>query len=161
MAGGHPITEIGRQEPRGVAVAFSRHDGLLANYNRNCAVTGPKFVYSATVEAEAAHIIAKGNKGTDYPPQRARAVKIRPLGLRPWPTKRDPRSKSGFREWVDEDDRPRMQAERSAGRNADQAPDNPACCRSFSYHNGLHKTQKQRAAHSPNVPRLSATGLPA
>src|SRR6267143_522021 len=101
----------------------------LANYNRNCAVTGPKFVYSATVEADAAHIIAKGNKGTDDPPQRARAVEIRPLGLRPWPTKSDTRSRSGFREWVDEDDRPGMQADRSAGRNADQAPDNPACCR--------------------------------
>jgi len=42
-------------------------DVVLANYHHTCAVTGQKFVYSATVEADAAHIIAKGNRGTDDP----------------------------------------------------------------------------------------------
>jgi hypothetical protein len=42
-------------------------DVVLANYDRTCAVTGQKFVYSSTVEADAAHIIAKGNRGTDDP----------------------------------------------------------------------------------------------
>jgi hypothetical protein len=42
-------------------------DVVLANYDRTCAVTGQKFVYSAAVEADAAHIIAKGNRGTDDP----------------------------------------------------------------------------------------------
>ena len=42
-------------------------DVVLANYDRTCAVTGQKFVYSETVEADAAHIIAKGNRGTDDP----------------------------------------------------------------------------------------------
>lgn len=42
-------------------------DVVLSNYDRTCAVTGQKFVYSDTVEADAAHIIAKGNRGTDDP----------------------------------------------------------------------------------------------
>jgi hypothetical protein len=42
-------------------------DVVLANYDRTCAVTGQKFVYSATIEADAAHIIAKGKQGTDDP----------------------------------------------------------------------------------------------
>ena len=40
---------------------------VLDNYDQTCAVTGQKFVYSATVEADAAHIIAKGKRGTDDP----------------------------------------------------------------------------------------------
>ena len=42
-------------------------DVVLDNYDRVCAVTGQKFVYSATVEADAAHIIGKGVLGTDDP----------------------------------------------------------------------------------------------
>jgi hypothetical protein len=42
-------------------------DVVLDNYNQTCAVTGQKFVYSVTVEADAAHIIAKGVRGTDDP----------------------------------------------------------------------------------------------
>lgn len=42
-------------------------DVVLENYDRTCAVTGQKFVYSATVEADAAHIIGKGVLGTDDP----------------------------------------------------------------------------------------------
>lgn len=42
-------------------------DVVLSNYDRTCAVTGQRFVYSATVEADAAHIIAKGSRGTDDP----------------------------------------------------------------------------------------------
>lgn len=42
-------------------------DVVLDNYDRTCAVTGQKFVYSATVEADAAHIIGKGVLGTDDP----------------------------------------------------------------------------------------------
>lgn len=40
---------------------------VLDNYDRTCAVTGQKFVYAATVEADAAHIIGKGSLGTDDP----------------------------------------------------------------------------------------------
>jgi hypothetical protein len=40
---------------------------VLSNYDRTCAVTGMKFSYSSTVEAEAVHIIAKGVRGTDDP----------------------------------------------------------------------------------------------
>ena len=42
-------------------------DVVLENYDKTCAVTGQKFVYSSTVEADAAHIIAKGKRGTDDP----------------------------------------------------------------------------------------------
>jgi len=42
-------------------------DVVLNNYDQTCAVTGQKFVYSATVEADAAHIIGKGFRGTDDP----------------------------------------------------------------------------------------------
>jgi hypothetical protein len=42
-------------------------DVVLSNYDRTCAVTGQKFVYSSTVEADAVHIIAKGVRGTDDP----------------------------------------------------------------------------------------------
>jgi hypothetical protein len=42
-------------------------DVVLGNYDRTCAVTGQKFVYSLTVEADAAHIISKGVRGTDDP----------------------------------------------------------------------------------------------
>jgi hypothetical protein len=42
-------------------------DVVLANYDRTCAITGQKFIYSSTVEAQAAHIIAKGVRGTDDP----------------------------------------------------------------------------------------------
>jgi hypothetical protein len=42
-------------------------DVVLENYDKTCAVTGQKFVYSATVEADAAHIIGKGVRGTDDP----------------------------------------------------------------------------------------------
>lgn len=38
-------------------VAF--RDVVLENYSKTCAVTGQKFVYSDTVEADAAHIIGK------------------------------------------------------------------------------------------------------
>lgn len=40
---------------------------VLENYDRACAVTGQKFVYAAAVEADAAHIIGKGELGTDDP----------------------------------------------------------------------------------------------
>jgi hypothetical protein len=40
---------------------------VLTNYDRVCAVTGQKFVYSRTVEADAAHIIPIEDKGTDDP----------------------------------------------------------------------------------------------
>jgi hypothetical protein len=40
---------------------------VLENYDRTCAVTGQKFVYAATVEADTAHIIGKGALGTDGP----------------------------------------------------------------------------------------------
>ena len=40
---------------------------VLDNYDKTCAVTGQKFVYSDTVEADAAHIIGKENCGTDDP----------------------------------------------------------------------------------------------
>jgi hypothetical protein len=42
-------------------------DVVLDNYDRTCAVTGQKFVYSTTVEADAAHIISKGVRSTDDP----------------------------------------------------------------------------------------------
>ena len=42
-------------------------DVVLGNYDQTCAVTGQKFVYSSTVKSDAAHIIAKGIKGTDDP----------------------------------------------------------------------------------------------
>ena len=42
-------------------------DVVLTNYDRTCAITGQKFVYSSTVEAQAAHIIPKGERGTDDP----------------------------------------------------------------------------------------------
>jgi hypothetical protein len=42
-------------------------DVVLENYDRTCAVTGQTFVYSDTVEADAAHIIGKGVRGTDDP----------------------------------------------------------------------------------------------
>ena len=42
-------------------------DVVLENYDKTCAVTGQKFVCSETVEADAAHIIGKGNLGTDDP----------------------------------------------------------------------------------------------
>ena len=42
-------------------------DVVLGNDDHTCAVTGQKFVYSSTVEADAAHIIAKGKRGTDDP----------------------------------------------------------------------------------------------
>ena len=42
-------------------------DVVLGNYDRTCAVTGQKFVYASAVEADAAHIIAKGHRGTDDP----------------------------------------------------------------------------------------------
>lgn len=40
---------------------------VLDNYDKTCAVTGQKFVFSETVEADAAHIIDKGSRGTDDP----------------------------------------------------------------------------------------------
>ena len=42
-------------------------DVVLDNYDKTCAVTGQKFVYSDTVEADAAHIIGKEKCGTDDP----------------------------------------------------------------------------------------------
>lgn len=42
-------------------------DVVLENYDRTCAVTGTKFAYDSTVEAEAVHIIAKHVRGTDDP----------------------------------------------------------------------------------------------
>jgi hypothetical protein len=42
-------------------------DVILANYDQTCAVTGQRFVHASTIEAEAAHIIAKGKRGTDDP----------------------------------------------------------------------------------------------
>ena len=42
-------------------------DVVLDNYDKTCAVTGQKFVYSDTVEADAAHIIGKQKCGTDDP----------------------------------------------------------------------------------------------
>ena len=42
-------------------------DVVLENYDRTCAITGQKFVYSDAVEADAAHIIGKGERGTDDP----------------------------------------------------------------------------------------------
>jgi hypothetical protein len=46
-------------------IAF--RDVVLDNYDKTCSVTGQKFVYSTTVEADAAHIIGKGVRGTDDP----------------------------------------------------------------------------------------------
>lgn len=40
---------------------------VLENYLRTCAVTGQRFVFEGHIEAEAAHIISKGVRGTDDP----------------------------------------------------------------------------------------------
>jgi predicted restriction endonuclease len=42
-------------------------DVVLDNYDKTCAVTGQRFVYSDTIEAHAAHIIGKEFRGTDDP----------------------------------------------------------------------------------------------
>jgi hypothetical protein len=42
-------------------------DVVLGNYGYSCAVTGQRFRYRTTVEAEAAHIISKDVFGTDDP----------------------------------------------------------------------------------------------
>jgi hypothetical protein len=42
-------------------------DIVLDNYDKTCAVTGQKFVFSDTIEADAAHIIGKEFRGTDDP----------------------------------------------------------------------------------------------
>jgi hypothetical protein len=42
-------------------------DVVLENYDRACSVTGQKFAYTSTVEADAAHIIPKKHRGTDDP----------------------------------------------------------------------------------------------
>lgn len=40
---------------------------VLENYNCTCAVTGQHFKFDNLIEAQAAHIIGRGNKGTDDP----------------------------------------------------------------------------------------------
>ena len=42
-------------------------DVVLANYRYTCAVTGQRFRYGMSIEAEAAHIISKDVSGTDDP----------------------------------------------------------------------------------------------
>ena len=61
------------QEDRAVYVVSPQkreaafRDVVLANYGYTCAVTGQRFRYRTTVEAEAAHIISKDVFGTDDP----------------------------------------------------------------------------------------------
>jgi hypothetical protein len=61
------------QEDRGVyRVNSQKRDAafrcvVLANYGYTCAVTGQRFRYGTSVEAEAAHIISKDVFGTDDP----------------------------------------------------------------------------------------------
>lgn len=40
---------------------------VLENYSNTCSVTGTRFAFNSTVEAQAAHIISKEVKGTDDP----------------------------------------------------------------------------------------------
>ncbi|GJM11847.1 MAG: hypothetical protein DHS20C12_02500 [Pseudohongiella sp.] len=40
---------------------------VLENYSNTCSVTGSRFAFDNTVEAQAAHIISKENNGTDDP----------------------------------------------------------------------------------------------